>query len=362
MDSLINIIATKTADEIAHIDFKQFAENDPMVALIISVLEGEKSELDIGEALLNMNFSQEISKKIEIELGKIKENLMQRNKDRTIIPLRYSTDDVKFTNLKNWLRYRIIPDSKINKKIKKELKLERPAIPVFDCDALIKEDKEVKALLDWENADCFDCVNSVETVWGKFVSRYLAHKYKLPYERNVLKDLYTSDPPQYGLTGGYPCDEPYRDYWLLENFDAIFDARYLEKEENRDIKNCLEQLEKLAKLTHTIGNYMPCLDRSYNGIKGNYNSFEDRLDLMYLYARKYSNWFAEQIQSCEDKYYIKDLILPKEFGAKKYDEMCYKELEDYLEAVNNSILVRGKKMAEKMFAKLSDKGEKHAAE
>ncbi len=43
-----------------------------------------------------------------------------------------------------------------------------------------------------------------------------------------------------------------------------------------------EQLEKLCKNVHTIGNYMPCPDGNYNRVKGfcrwNYN---DRIDLLY---------------------------------------------------------------------------------
>lgn len=130
-----------------------------------------------------------------------------------------------------------------------------------------------------------------------------------------------------------------------------------------------EQLEKLCKNVHTVGNYMPCPDGNYNGIKGfcqwHYN---DRIDLLYSdilepwckkanheyripqeQREKWKAWFDEN----KDRLLLTEILDEKtraelgKFGCIKHrtfsgDEL--KELPEYLKRVNELIEYRTEKI------------------
>lgn len=107
--------------------------------------------------------------------------------------------------------------------------------------------------------------------------------------------------------------------WLLYYFDEVFSEKNIKefceinKIKNKSIMNCLSELDKFAKNTHTIGNYMPCPDKTYNVIKGykrGFVVFNDRIELLiqelkkrehtdYInseYADKWKEWFDENAE------------------------------------------------------------------
>lgn len=135
----------------------------------------------------------------------------------------------------------------------------------------------------------------------------------------------------------------------------------------------LGQLELFAKLTHTLGNYMPCIDSSYNRIKGfgkGYIYFQDRIELLYdgLVNQKYDDyaeldserrefwkkWFEES----KDNFYLNDMLESKALKEFKWPfikkknytlyKMCtsqnFEDYSKYLNEVNRLIIERNKKI------------------
>lgn len=157
-------------------------------------------------------------------------------------------------------------------------------------------------------------------------------------------------------------------YWLLENMNEIFSntkieefcGKHKESIEVNDIVSCLDQLDELAKYTHTIGNYMPCPDNRYNGIKG-ICGFNDRIewllkDLLELHKitnpveKEWTEWFElnrehfylENIYDVKLKVNEKLLDFPKHSKSFLSEEI--KGFNIYLGVVNNIIVDRGKRI------------------
>lgn len=123
-----------------------------------------------------------------------------------------------------------------------------------------------------------------------------------------------------------------------------------------------EQMERLCKNVHTIGNYMPCPDGDYNRVKGLWKwKYNDRIDLLYSdilepwckkengdyfmpqeQRKKWKAWFDKN----KDKLLLTEILDEKtraelrKFGCIKHatfssDEL--KELPEYLKKVNQLI-------------------------
>lgn len=123
-----------------------------------------------------------------------------------------------------------------------------------------------------------------------------------------------------------------------------------------------EQLKKLCKNVHTVGNYMPCPDGNYNKMKGFWKwKYNDRIDMLYSdilepwckkengdyfipqeQRKEWKSWFDEN----KEKLLLTEILDKKtrselgKFGLIKHttfsgDEL--KELPEYLEKVNQLI-------------------------
>ncbi len=80
------------------------------------------------------------------------------------------------------------------------------------------------------------------------------------------------------------------------------------------------EINRFAKNTHTIGNYMPCPDSSFNKLKGfsGYRQFQDRIDLFYADVvdkkkgfiqdngekKYYQRWFRDNTE----KYFLSEML------------------------------------------------------
>ena len=179
-----------------------------------------------------------------------------------------------------------------------------------DADKVLK-DNEVLVKLGWGGTKYIDCIFSLKSLFNRFRA--------------------------YFTTG-----TPYRDFSLKEafdNYDKIFcgeeKERFCKANEidKKFIVDLFVEINRFAKNTNTIGNYMPCPDNEYNAIKGcakkdkyfGYQHFQDRLEKLYYYLdhdfdknnetkasyplfkekrEQYKKWFDESIE----KYHIAIII------------------------------------------------------
>ena len=162
--------------------------------------------------------------------------------------------------------------------------------------------------------------------------------------------------------------------YILDHYDEIFAQTKKEsvaKEKNIDVQllnDLFEELNRFARNTHTIGNYMPCPDGQYNSIKGYYGNkyIQDRLDLLYaeLCNLETSNYKrlkekGETYKKCLEDY-KKVLYLDKllETDLSEYRLRNMKNEEDleyflkYLKGINPLIEERGLKIEEELKKKL----------
>lgn len=213
------------------------------------------------------------------------------------------------------------------------------AVDYGDADQIIKKSGWFKKL-NWSD-DYIDCIFSFKSYFNGFLKSYL--------EQFEIKET---------LSWGY----------ILDHYDVFFDSKERIKilKEKYNFSDVMahefwEQLNKFARLTHTIGNYMPCPDKDYNGYKGfnkGYLIFQDRIDLLYKeicenkndYAKEktiYKKWLEENAK----KYLIEEMLKPIDYHCSIKNRRCYIENEneikkylEYLKIVNSLIENRKEKM------------------
>jgi hypothetical protein len=263
---------------------------------------------------------------LQKKLKYIGENIFKSN-----VSLRYDERD---SNLENWLKYRIVGSI-----------MENLRIPTFDCDIYIKENSE---LLGWSKCEYIDNINSVATSFNNFVRKYIKKHFKMEWV-----DLYLEDYPFLNVQRKDKESYIYIDFWLLKNYKIISEEAF------SDEKKCLEQFEILAKLTHTIGNYMPCPDNKYNAVKG----FQKRDNLAsvlewikddnnyskYILKEIWKEWFDKNIIKyhlyfyfSNDKFSTLNSSLVKKILLPQKDLIL---LEEHLKTINEIICSRSILMA-----------------
>lgn len=142
-----------------------------------------------------------------------------------------------------------------------------------------------------------DTINSLETDLNKFIRDVINRRFG-----KTWVDLYTSGSKIInGKLVKVIYDERYRekskynrDWWLIDNYEELFDERFLTASE---IIN-LSALNEFAKRVHTIGNFM-IGPTGFNKAKGCIE-FEDRLDKFMkkvLSCEKYADWKQWFIQA-----------------------------------------------------------------
>lgn len=218
-----------------------------------------------------------------------------------------------YPNLKKWLRYQLFQRN--------------------DADMILKK-SDVILKLGWYKEDVdvnkryLDCIFSMKT--------YL----------NMFLRLYNLQTVNYA--------------WLLIYFDDIFsnenkckfcNDNNLSIEEFNDFFN---ELERFAKNTHTLGNYMPAANSRYNQIKGKKWVYNDRIewllsDIFNNIDNDYYKWFNDNIDRLHlkklfddvDKRIISSKLL--NFKIHKTNKFTINDLKEYckyLKVVNKLILDR----------------------
>lgn len=235
--------------------------------------------------------------------------------------------NVQADHLRKWVRY--------------------AAVDYGDADIVIKSGKVFEELgwnkLKWNELEWsktwIDCIYSFKTYFSIFLKFYLDVK--------MFK---------YG--------------YILDHYDEIFAQTKKEsvaKEKNIDVQllnDLFEELNRFARNTHTIGNYMPCPDGEYNSIKGyRGNKYtRDRLDLLYAELCNLKNSKYERLKEkgetykkcLEDKKEVLYLDKLLETDLLEYRLHNMKNEEDleyflkYLKGINPLIEERGLKIEEKL--------------
>jgi hypothetical protein len=235
----------------------------------------------------------------------------------------FRDDDAE--NLKKWVRYN--------------------AVDYGDADKVIK-DSSIYGNLGW-SSEYIDCIYSFKTYFFGFLRVYLTK-----------------------LIGEFPSGG-----YILDNYDSLFEVservdrvRDIFKIEEKTSIEFWEELNRFAKNTHTLGNYMPCPDRDYNRIKGydkGYEYFQDRIDLLYDelknarhsdhidqdHRKKYKDW----IDSHKEEMLLTSLIEYNEYVCPtiergRYNVCWIEKPEDliayleYMKNVNALIEERGKEI------------------
>lgn len=126
--------------------------------------------------------------------------------------------------------------------------------------------------------------------------------------------------------------------------------------------NNLDSLQVFAQMTHSMGNFMPLPDKTYNAVKGTGNEIKDFLDLMLDQInnderikykegtvsiekiKEWKEWFADEKENIliDEKDYrlIKDL--------KSFDGMEKDEFNQLLNMIISRIRMRGLRIVGKI--------------
>jgi hypothetical protein len=170
-----------------------------------------------------------------------------------------NTEMESYPNLKKWLRYQLFQSQ--------------------DADVILKK-SDVTLKLGWYKEE------SPKEI-------YLDCIFSMRMHLNMLLKLYNPKAINYA--------------WLLIYFDYIINKNSIGAFSNKNktgLINCFDEIEKFAKNTHTLGNYMPVPDKNYNATKGFFNkwSYNDRIELflkdifsgMVNNNNNYQSWFSDE--------------------------------------------------------------------
>lgn len=237
-------------------------------------------------------------------------------------------------DFKDWIM--ISDDCEDN--IEKWLKFKSGDYPDPDC--VLKMDNTnmecVAVNLKWysdkeKKEQCYiDCIFSFATFFKPFLRYYVGEH--MPY----LGQVY----------------ENYRTLFSNKNKNEFCKRQGIKRE---SLDKLFVQLDRFARNTHTLGNYMPCPDNKYNAIKGNYFKYKDRLEKLYVDISnplknefRWNDWFRD---NCEkDKLFITNILdnqklLAFEFNGNKMGKKHINSYAEYIETVNAIIEERGKILA-----------------
>lgn len=237
--------------------------------------------------------------------------------------------------------------------LKKWIKYTAGDYPDADEVLKINDDKGcVLIKLGWFQPDVrkkeqyIDCIFSMKTFFMAFLRLYLA-------DLDLFKDgksFYFSR--------------------ILDHYDCIVGDKHKENFcsnhgiERDDINKLFREINRFARNTHTIGNYMPCPDNEYNRLKGGaigkykgYQYFKDRLELLYLelYEPKHEGYLSDKkndwrkwFTDSEQKLLLKEILKSKygellkfRFDGRVMEPDDIIQYIKYLDCINGIIERRG---------------------
>jgi hypothetical protein len=141
-----------------------------------------------------------------------------------------------------------------------------------------------------------DTINSLETELNKFIRAVINRRFNTTWEylyRNGKKikngELVQGDYNEKLMSKS----ELNRDKWLIENYEELFDERFLTEAEKKN----LNVLNKFAERVHTVGNFM-IGPMGFKQVKGNHD--KDRFDKFMekvlsgkVYHPAWRTWFTQ---------------------------------------------------------------------
>lgn len=226
-----------------------------------------------------------------------------------------NTEMESYPNLKKWFRYQLFQSQ--------------------DADVILKK-SDVTLKLGWYK----------EEIIPK--KRYLDCIFSMSTHLNMLLKLYNPKATKYA--------------WLLIYFDDIFNGEKIKAFSKNngvdleELKKCFNEIERFAKNTHTLGNYMPVPNENYNATKGfNKWRYNDRIELFLqdLFSNtgndnnNYRNWFtddnigklylSELFENLDKKIIVDELLHFKLHTKVKFISDDIKKFGLYLEFVNKWI-------------------------
>lgn len=266
-----------------------------------------------------------------------------------------SDEQFALLDFKDWI---LVNDGETDD-LKKWIKYRAGNYPDPDEVLKINDDKGcILAELGWykpnvsKGQQYIDCIFSMVTLFNSFLRFYVANKISGKGKKYYAK--------------------------LLENYDDIFSEN--SKKDFCKVNNIawdiieklFTQINRLARNTHTIGNYMPCPynkdnepDNEYNRLKGyrqGYIYFKDRLELLYLELQDpkhseylsdrrdpWKKWFDEK----KEKLLLEEILGNKEllkfrFNGRKMKEGDIISYKNYLKCVNDIIINRGNNLTKQL--------------
>jgi hypothetical protein len=238
-----------------------------------------------------------------------------------------NTEMESYPNLKKWLRYKLFQSQ--------------------DADVILKK-SDVISKLGWYKEQ--------ESMSKE---RYLDCIFSMRTHLNMLLKLYNPNATKYP--------------WLLIYFDDIFNKERKKQFSKKsgigveEFEKCLNEIERFAKNTNTLGNYMPVPDEKYNSIKGFINKwgYNDRIELLFqdLFSNtgnynNYRNWFSDEkiselylselFENIEKKKAVEELLNFKLHTKVKFEVDDIKEFSLYLKYVNKWIESRTNNLIRKI--------------
>lgn len=223
------------------------------------------------------------------------------------------------TNLKKWIRY--------------------DAVEYGDADVFIRDNiDKIYSILEWDKCGYskkwIDCIYSFRTYWNAFLRLFLPKYSNKKYPKGYIMDNYN---------------------YLFNYYNKKAFADKINIEYSK-IEELFDQLNKFAKNTHTIGNYMPCPTGKYNKIKG--SNFQDRIDLLYKKLSSREGEIRDWIEKNKDKLYLNEMLLGHDYECSMQKARCeyckMKSKEDvlgyisYLNKINNLIEKRNRILEHKI--------------
>lgn len=131
---------------------------------------------------------------------------------------------------------------------------------IKDADVVIKEDKYIMDILNWD---------------GKWIDAMFSMRQLL---NTLLKTI------ELEVNTAELLEEPKEILDIINGKILFSKLKEMGIEHPRAwVKKFSKEMEKFSRNVHTIGNYMPCPDGTYNGVKGftGHWHYNDRIDLLY---------------------------------------------------------------------------------
>lgn len=185
-------------------------------------------------------------KKFSLENDAVKEIIKEKS------GLSYS-DKMFSSNVGRYFKYR-----RINTLIDEGNRKNNTKKYTFECDNC-SETKAIYNELNWDFSEGSDTINSFATLYSYGLVIYYPKEYKIKEDNTVV--------------------QVNEDYCSISNAPYFYISKY-------NVLNNLSYLEEFAGLTHSFGNFMPSLYKTYNSEKGLNRDIKDCIDLMLEYVKR----------------------------------------------------------------------------